>query len=78
MNEKIEWEMIRFDCIPSTSDYAKTLRKNGQNVVVIAAEQTGGRGTKGRSFSSEKGGVYLSALTFYKNFSASYKSKVMV
>ena len=77
MNEKIEWKIIRFDCIPSTSDYAKSLRQNGENAVIIAAEQSGGRGTKGRSFSSEKGGVYLSALTFYKNFPACKAFQIM-
>lgn len=77
MNRKIEWKKIRFDCIPSTSDYAKILRTERQNIVVIADTQSGGRGTKGRSFSSEKGGLYLSALTFYQNFSASEAFWVM-
>ena len=54
-------KIIRFEEIPSTQDY---LKKNSffENAVVIAERQTGGKGTKGRSFSSEKGGVYLSAL----------------
>ncbi len=68
MNEKKPAKILRFDSLPSTNDYAKTLLKNGENTVVLAARQTGGRGTKGRSFSSEKGGVYLSALTFYDGF----------
>ena len=52
MNVKI----VRFESIDSTSNYAKDLRKNGEDVVVWAEMQTGGRGTKGRSFSSGKGG----------------------
>ena len=70
MNEKNPAKILRFDSLPSTNDHAKELLKNGENTVVLAACQTGGRGTKGRSFSSEKGGVYLSALTFYDGFPA--------
>ena len=63
---KIEW----LDEIDSTNDYAKKRRADKENLVVVAKRQTGGRGTKGRSFSSGKGGVYLSMLTFYKEFPA--------
>lgn len=48
----------------STNDYIKQFLSGGEDVVVCAARQTGGKGTKGRSFCSEEGGVYLSALTF--------------
>lgn len=73
MNVKI----VRFESIDSTSNYAKDLRGNGEDVVVWAEMQTGGRGTKGRSFSSGKGGVYLSALRFYENFPASQAFQIM-
>lgn len=73
MNVKI----VRFESIDSTSNYAKDLRENGEDVVVWAEMQTGGRGTKGRSFSSGKGGVYLSALRFYENFPASQAFQIM-
>ena len=49
---------IKFDEIPSTNDYVKSIRDGGEDVIVTAKRQTGGRGTKGRSFSSEEGGVY--------------------
>ena len=62
--------ILRFETIESTNSYAKTLLKTKENAVVIAKRQTGGRGTKGRSFSSEEGGVYLTKLTFYENFPA--------
>ena len=59
------------DEVGSTNDYIKRYLNGGENVIVCAKRQTGGRGTKGRSFLSEAGGVYLSALTFYENLLAS-------
>ncbi len=61
----------------STNDVIKEYLSGGENVVVCAERQTGGRGTKGRTFSSEKGGVYLSALTFYKDLPAERAFEVM-
>ncbi|MBO5240966.1 MAG: biotin--[acetyl-CoA-carboxylase] ligase [Clostridia bacterium] len=63
--------------INSTNEYAKARRGLGENLLVIAERQTGGRGTKGRSFSSQKGGVYLSLLTFYKDFPALNAFQIM-
>lgn len=54
----------------STNEVAKSLHERGENLVVTALRQTGGKGTKGRSFSSAAGGVYLTRLTFYENFPA--------
>ena len=68
---------VYFEEIDSTSTYAKTLIKKGQPVVVVAKKQTGGRGTKGRSFSSNEGGVYLTKLDFYQNFPAKNAFMVM-
>ncbi|MDD6995609.1 MAG: biotin--[acetyl-CoA-carboxylase] ligase [Candidatus Borkfalkiaceae bacterium] len=56
--------------ITSTQNYAENMKKNGRNLIVTAKEQTAGKGTKGRAFSSQKGGVYLSALFFYNNLPA--------
>ena len=64
------YKIEKYDCISSTNDYIKTKREERENLIVVAREQTKGRGTKGRSFSSSQGGVYLSKLTFYKDFSA--------
>lgn len=61
----------------STNLYIKEKRAEGVNRIVTARRQTGGRGTKGRSFSSEEGGVYLSKLTFYDNFPASQAFSIM-
>ena len=61
----------------STNEYAKARRAFGENLLVVAKRQTGGRGTKGRSFSSNDGGVYLSTLTFYENFPALNAFQIM-
>lgn len=53
-----------FDTLPSTNDYCET-REFGEDTAIIAREQTGGKGTKGRSFSSHRGGVYLSLVRYY-------------
>ena len=53
---------IYFDEIASTNDYLKQLKNPEEDILAIATRQTGGRGTKGRSFISEEGGVYLSLL----------------
>ena len=54
-----------FHTITSTNDVAKEMAKNGapQGTVVVAGQQSSGRGRMGRSFSSpaEKG-VYLSVI----------------
>ena len=70
MNGKKNIKRIHFDEIGSTNEYAKGLRSQGFDTVVTADKQTGGRGTKGRSFSSDVGGVYATKLTFYRDFPA--------
>ena len=48
----------------STNDDAKALAARGvREAVVIALSQSGGRGRMGRSFSSHRGGLYMSYLT---------------
>ncbi|MDE7158508.1 MAG: biotin--[acetyl-CoA-carboxylase] ligase [Clostridiales bacterium] len=61
----------------STNNYIKRYLSGGENVIVCAERQTGGKGTKGRSFSSNDGGVYFSALNFYENFPASNAFQIM-
>ena len=55
---------IYFDEIDSTNDYAIS-RDEPSDFAVIAKRQTGGKGTKGRSFSSETGGAYLTLVRYY-------------
>lgn len=67
---KKEIEIVRFDEISSTNDYVKGRISEGKNLIAIAKRQTSGKGTKGRSFSSNDGGVYLTKLVFHENFPA--------
>lgn len=66
-----------FVSLPSTQDYCKEKKYLGEDLLVTAEMQTGGKGTKGRSFSSNKGGVYLSKLSFYENFFAKDAFEIM-
>lgn len=53
----------RFESVPSTNDTARDLARDGaaHGTVVVADEQTRGRGTKGRSWHSPRGrGLYAS------------------
>lgn len=55
----------RFSSCPSTNDLAKRLAQEGspEGTVVVADEQTKGRGTKGRSWHSPRGqGLYASVI----------------
>lgn len=61
---------VHFTDLPSTQDYAKERRRDGVSLIVTADKQSGGKGTKGRDFSSLEGGVYLSKLSFFENFPA--------
>ncbi len=70
--------VVYFDSLPSTQEYAKAKRQEGKDLVVTANRQTGGKGTKGRSFSSSEGGVYLSKLSFYQNFPSKNAFEIMV
>lgn len=61
----------------STNEYLKRL--NGEeDTIVTAVRQTAGKGTKGRSFSSADGGLYLSVMRFYENFSAANAFEIMI
>lgn len=61
----------------STNEYLKRL--NGEeDTIVTALRQTAGKGTKGRSFSSADGGLYLSVMRFYENFSAVNAFEIMI
>ena len=64
-------KIILLDKVDSTNDYVKKFIKNGETVAVAARRQTKGKGTKGRSFVSDEGGVYVSVLRFYNGLKAS-------
>jgi BirA family biotin operon repressor/biotin-[acetyl-CoA-carboxylase] ligase len=66
-----------FNCLDSTQNYAKEKRSDGRNLIVTATRQEGGRGTKGRNFVSEEGGVYLSKLSFYEEYPTKNAFRIM-
>ncbi len=55
---KKQYKTMRFSFLNSTMDYAKTL-SGEEDVFVVAGCQRQGRGRDGRTFSSQKGGLYL-------------------
>lgn len=63
--------------VDSTNNYIKKYLSGGEDCIVCAERQTGGKGTKGRSFLSQEGGVYLTALNFYRNMPADQAFRVM-
>ena len=65
MKEPIKIKIIPLDRCASTNDEAYALAENGavNGTTVTAREQTGGKGTNGRSFFSPgKTGVYMSVI----------------
>ena len=65
-NEKQEFFKIKhLRCVDSTNDWFKSLDKDKlrEGFVVVADEQTSGKGRLGRKFISPKGGLYFSILT---------------
>jgi BirA family transcriptional regulator, biotin operon repressor / biotin---[acetyl-CoA-carboxylase] ligase len=57
-------QLLRLDSVGSTMDLLHELAADGAaaGTVVIAGEQTAGRGSRGRSWKSAAGGLWLSAL----------------
>lgn len=70
-------KIIKLEEVDSTNEYCKRLT-DGVDVAVTAKRQTAGKGTKGRSFSSQDGGLYISVMRHYKNFPASETFFVLV
>ncbi len=55
----MKWNVYHFDCLESTND---TARSYPPNSVIVAAEQTAGRGRLGRVWQSKRGNLFLSAV----------------
>lgn len=70
-------KIIELEEVDSTNNFCKRYQ-GSEDITVTAARQSGGRGTKGRSFSSEEGGLYVSVMRFYKNFPAENAFKIML
>lgn len=63
LNEtSLDYRFHFFDSVTSTNDVAKELilRDNSENSIILAGDQSAGRGRKGRSFHSPPGGIYIS------------------
>lgn len=71
-------KIYNFDEIPSTNDFAESIAYKKEDAIISAAVQTNGHGSKGRSFISAKGGLYITSLRFYENFKASEVFKIMM
>jgi len=59
-----KWIVHRLESVTSTNDVAVRMAREGapEGTVVVAREQTAGRGRHGRSWSSPPGGLYLSII----------------
>ncbi len=69
--------IIELEKVDSTNEYCKREDK-GEDLIVIAESQLNGKGTKGRSFSSDNGGLYISVMRHYEKFPAEDAFSVMV
>ena len=70
-------KIIELEEVDSTNEYCKR-EDIGDDIIVVAKSQSAGRGTKGRSFVSDDGGLYVSIMRHYKNFKAENAFKIMV
>ncbi len=63
-------ELIRFKEVSSTMDVARRLAMEGRDAVVVAEVQTKGRGRRGRSWMSPKGGLFFTLIHPSKGFTS--------
>ncbi len=70
-------KVIKLAEIDSTNEFCKRFIGEG-DMIVTASEQTDGRGTKGRSFVSDEGGLYISVMRTYKEFDYSNTFRIMI
>lgn len=70
-------KIIELEEVASTNEYLKQ-NDCGEDLIVSAKRQTAGKGTKGRSFVSENGGLYISVMRHYSDFRATDAFKIMV
>ncbi len=75
----IQMKIIELSETDSTNEYCKRLDAVC-DTLVTADRQSAGKGTKGRSFVSSEGGVYISLMRFYNDFpaSAAFKSRFSI
>lgn len=63
-------KIIELEVTESTNDEVKKYWDLGEDIAVFARRQTGGRGSKGRSFASPEGGIYISFIKHYRGLKA--------
>ncbi|MGN0814020.1 MAG: biotin--[acetyl-CoA-carboxylase] ligase [Candidatus Coproplasma sp.] len=73
----MNFKVIRLSIVDSTNEYCKRL-EGVENAVVVAKRQTAGKGTKGRSFVSDEGGLYVTVLRTYPDFNGADAFKIML
>lgn len=70
-------KILYLDEIDSTNDFCKA-HDDGQDLIVVAKSQSKGRGTKGRSFLSQEGGLYLSIIRHHAELFSRDAFKIMI
>lgn len=70
-------KIIELDEVDSTNEFCKRY-KTQEDIIVTAKRQSGGKGTKGRSFLSEDGGLYISVMRRFNNFAAGKAFEIMI
>ena len=70
-------QIVELDEIDSTNEFCKRFPKEA-DLLVWAKRQTKGKGTKGRSFVSDEGGVYVSLMRRFKDFDFSNTFSIMI
>ena len=70
-------KIINLKSVDSTNEYCKRYGF-GEDIIVTAVRQTRGKGTKGRSFVSDEGGLYCSVMRRFSDFLAVDAFKIMV
>ena len=70
-------KIIELDEVDSTNEFCKRLTLDG-DVIVTAKRQTVGKGTHGRSFCSDEGGLYLSTRKRYRDFDYKNTFSIMI
>lgn len=70
-------KIIKLDEIDSTNEYCKKYVCD-EDVIVVAESQISGKGTNGRSFVSDEGGLYLSLMKKYENFDFANTFSIMI
>lgn len=71
------FKIVELEEIDSTNEFCKRFIEE-ERLIVTAQRQTKGRGTKGRSFVSDEGGLYVSILRKYDNFNYSDTFSIMI